>query len=102
CSSCAPSGAGPRGILRAGASVPPGAVATTRIPSRAASPANAAVSPLTPPFAAESGTRLIPRVAMDETLTIVPLPPARIAGNTARDIHGVGSKAQVIAGRTLR
>ena len=70
---------GPRAIRRSGASVPPGAVATTRIPCGAASIASAVVIALTPPFAAAYGTRFMPRVALDETLTMVPDPASIVA-----------------------
>ena len=52
--SCPVRGVGvPRDTFRGGASIPPGAVATTRIPCSAHSQANDAVSAFTPPLAAE-------------------------------------------------
>src|SRR5699024_10382593 len=97
CSSWALSGPGPRGMVRAGASVPPGAVATIRIPSAAASIAKELVNALTPPLAAEYGTRLTPRIAIDDTLTIVPAPWFFIIGRTARHIQSVGNNDRVIS-----
>ena len=47
----------PREIRRGGASVPPGAVATTRMPASAYSIASDAVIALMPPLAAEYGMR---------------------------------------------
>src|SRR5690606_41558486 len=87
--SCSDRGSGPRGIRRGGASVLPGAVATTRMPCGAASHASAEVIALTPPFAAAYGTRWIPRVATEETLTIVPPPCSIMVGSTARQHHNV-------------
>ena len=72
----------PRGTRRAGASMPPGAVATTRMPCSAYSQASDAVSAFTPPLAAAYGTRLRPRVATEDTLTIMPRPCASMIGST--------------------
>ena len=86
-----------RGTRLGGASVPPGAVATTRTPLTAASKANDAVSALTPPLAAAYGTRLMLRVAMDETFTMVPRPWPTMTGSTARQHHSVGNRDRLIS-----
>ena len=62
--------------------MPPGAVATTRMPCSAYSQASDAVSALTPPLAAAYGTRLRPRVATEDTLTITPRPCSSMIGST--------------------
>ena len=61
------------------------------MPCGAASIASAVVIALTPPFAAAYGTRLMPRVALDETLTMVPAPASIMYGSTARQHHSVGN-----------
>ena len=95
CSVCA-SGV-PRETFRGGASIPPGAVATTRIPWSAYSQASDAVSALTPPLAAEYGMRWMPRAAADETLTIVPCRRSTMNGRTARQHHRVGKSDRRIS-----
>src|SRR3954451_18051665 len=95
--SCSDCGAGPRGVRRGGASVPPGAVATTRTPCGAISSDRAVVIALTPPFAAAYGSRLSPRVATEETLTIVPSPRSTMCGTTARQHHIVGHRDRLIS-----
>ena len=72
-------------------------MATTRIPCPAYSQASDAVSALTPPLAAEYGMRLTPRVATDETLTIVPRPCSTMNGSTARQHHSVGNSDRRIS-----
>src|SRR5699024_12278169 len=103
--SCSSSGNGPRCTARAGASVPPGAAATTRTLWCAASCASAETIALTPPLAAAYGTRLIPPVAVDDTLTISPCSERESsfeefpikAGRTARHIHRVGKRERLIS-----
>ncbi len=73
----------------AGASVPPGAVATTRMPASAYSMASDAVIALMPPLAAEYGMRWMPRVATDDTLTITPAPRSTMRGSAARQEYSV-------------
>ena len=46
---------------------------------------------LTPPLAAAYGTRLMPRVAIEDTLTIVPPFCSSMTGSTARQHHNVGN-----------
>ena len=46
----------------------------------------------TPPLAAAYGTRLMPRVATDDTLTMLPWPAASMAGSTAWQHHRVGNR----------
>src|SRR5699024_5142055 len=46
----------------------------------------------TPPLDAAYGTRLTPRVATEETLTIVPAPREIIVGRAALHIHSVGNR----------
>src|SRR6185437_10148119 len=90
CASCAVGGSWLRGILRGGASVPPGATALTRTPRVPHSNASDAVSALTPPLAAAYGTRWMLRVAMEDTLTMAPAPCSSICGSAARQHHKVG------------
>ena len=52
---------------------------------------------LTPPFAAEYGTRLTPRVATDETFTIVPARRSMRWGAAARHVHNVGNSDRRIS-----
>src|SRR5246127_5838797 len=79
-----------RGMRRGGASMPPGATPQTRMPCAAYSKARQAVMAFTPPLAAAYGTRLMPRVAIEETLTITPPPPSSMEGRTAGQHHSVG------------
>ncbi|MOA25691.1 hypothetical protein D3C78_1464320 [compost metagenome] len=71
--------------------MPPGAVALTRTPRSAVSNARHAVSALTPPLAAPYGTRLMLRVAIEETLTMAPLPCSSMNGSAAWQHHSVGN-----------
>jgi hypothetical protein len=77
--------------------MPPGAVATTRMPCSAYSQASDAVRAFTPPLAAAYGTRLRPRVATEDTLTITPRPWASMIGNTPRQHHIVGKSERRIS-----
>ncbi len=52
---------------------------------------------LTPPLAAEYGTRRIPRVAFEETLTMVPPPRLSRCGNTAWQAYSVGMSERRIS-----
>src|SRR3954465_9722342 len=88
---------GPRALGRSGASVPPGAADTTRMPCPAYSKARAAVTALTPPLAAAYGTRFTPLVATEPTLTIVPPPCSSRWGSTARQHHRVGNRERRIS-----
>src|SRR5438445_9987141 len=86
-----------RGTRRGGASVPPGAVALMRMPLRVCSIASDAVIALTPPLAAEYGTRCTPRVATDETLTMTPRFCSTMKGSAARQDHSVGNSERRIS-----
>src|SRR6516162_3632457 len=86
-----------RATRRGGASVPPGATAQTLMFCSAYSNARDAVSAFTPPLAAAYGARLMPRVAIEETLTIVPLLCFSMTGSTARQHHIVGNSERRIS-----
>ena len=75
----------------------PYAAATTRMPWPAYSNASDAVRALTPPLAAAYGTRLRLRVAMEDTLTIVPRPCPSMYGRTAWQHHRVGNSDRRIS-----
>src|SRR5690606_28513710 len=70
-------------------------MALTRIPSLACSKANEAVRPLTPPFDAEYGTRLMPRVAIEDKFSMVPFWFLVIFGRNARQHPKVGKNERV-------